>query len=129
MIDRNALSQAKYRIIRLLYPIPEGSMTLHRLLDKYKEVYGQECPLSFLTDYMEDIVTVSILFVILNCFSFHFWKVIRNMKQIDYVCDPQMFELLSTFCVFVLAAKFENRPGCCSCAFLIFVLCNPSVMT
>lgn len=60
LIDQNALSQAKSRITRLLYPLAEGSMTLHRLLEKYKEIYGQECPLSFLTDYMEDLITVSL---------------------------------------------------------------------
>lgn len=60
LIDQNALSQAKNRIIRLLYPIPEGALTLQKLLEKYKDTYGQECPLSFLTDYMEDVITVSI---------------------------------------------------------------------
>ena len=66
LIDQNALSQAKNRVIRLLYPIPEGSMTLHRLLEKYKETYGQECPLNFLTEYMDDIVTVSVVSNLLN---------------------------------------------------------------
>jgi hypothetical protein len=40
-------------------------LRLNKLLERYREKYGQECPLSFLTDYMEDIVIVSILLKIL----------------------------------------------------------------
>ena len=58
LIDQNALSQAKNRVIRLLYPTPEGFLSLHKLLDLYKEKYGQECSISFLTDHMEDVVQV-----------------------------------------------------------------------
>lgn len=59
LVDQNALNLAKSRIIQLLYPIPDGSLTLQHLLQKYKEIYSLDCPLSFLTDYMEDVVTVS----------------------------------------------------------------------
>jgi len=59
LIDQNALSQSKNRVIRLLYPIPDGSILLRRFLELYKNMCGEECPLSFLTDHMDDIVTVS----------------------------------------------------------------------
>lgn len=59
LIDQDALSQSKLRVVTILYPVLDGSMTLCKLLEKYWKTYGQECPLSFLTDYMEDIVIVS----------------------------------------------------------------------
>lgn len=58
LIDQTALSQAKFRVVSILYPVLDGSMALRKLLEKYKNTYGQECPLNFLTDYMEDIVIV-----------------------------------------------------------------------
>ncbi|XP_059351299.1 meiosis regulator and mRNA stability factor 1-like isoform X2 [Daphnia carinata] len=58
LIDQTALSQAKFRVVSILYPVLDGSMALRTLLEKYKNNYGQECPLNFLTDYMEDIVIV-----------------------------------------------------------------------
>jgi len=58
LIDQNALSQAKNQVLQLLYPIIDGSMPLHRLLEQYKEICGHECPLSFITNHMEEIIEV-----------------------------------------------------------------------
>ncbi|XP_046650849.1 meiosis regulator and mRNA stability factor 1-like isoform X2 [Daphnia pulicaria] len=58
LIDQNSLSNSKFRVVTILYPVIDGSMPLHKLLEKYKEMNGHECPHSFLTDYMEDIVIV-----------------------------------------------------------------------
>ena len=38
-------------------------MPLHRLLEEYKESYGHECPLSFITNHMEEIIEASLI----NC--------------------------------------------------------------
>ena len=61
LIDQNALSQAKSRVIRLLYPTPDGLLSLRKLLELYKHNYGQECSLTFLTDHMEDVVQVCLI--------------------------------------------------------------------
>jgi len=58
LIDQNALSQAKSRVLRLLYPTTEGCMPLHRLLEQYQESYGQKCPSTFIMDHMEEIIVV-----------------------------------------------------------------------
>ena len=59
LVDQNALSQAKYNIIRLLYPILDGSMLLCEFLQQYQDFYGHDCPLSFLKEQMDDVILVS----------------------------------------------------------------------
>ena len=83
-MDQNALSQAKYNIIRLLYPLPEGSMLLCKFMQQYKDYYGHECPLSFLTDQMDDIILVSSSLIVLF-FSSPLKMITKKGSTIDVV--------------------------------------------
>lgn len=84
LIDQTALSLCKNRIIQLLYPLPEGSMPLRRVLELHKEKWGQDCPLSYLTDHMDDVVMAS-RFSPLQC---------KQMKENDYKKEALLRGLL-----------------------------------
>lgn len=63
------LTRTRERILRLLYPIPDGCMALLDLQQQYRTKFDEEIPASFVTDHMEDQISVratKLLFCIAN---------------------------------------------------------------
>lgn len=60
-MDQNALALCKTRVVRLLYPTADGSLPLRLLLQRYRQAHHADCPLSFLTEHMDDVIQVRFL--------------------------------------------------------------------
>lgn len=61
LVDRGHVLEIMTRTRTILWDVPEGSLTLDKFMETYKELYNTSPNLEIMKKDLEDIVTVSIL--------------------------------------------------------------------